>query len=137
MWQRRHGQRGTPSPDAAVAAASRTRRGPARHAAGALAAAVVAASPGASSAGPTHPGAAATTRLFLPVAVFGRDDRVAVPSRLQALKAKIGLLFSQRARLACTAFCVAPDVVATAGHCLYRTHGQQAPPLPDFWFART
>lgn len=53
-----------------------------------------------------------------------------------ALKVKIGLLFSQRSRLVCTALCVAANVVATAGHCLYRTHGEPAPPLADFWFAR-
>ena len=70
------------------------------------------------------------------MAVFGRDDRVALPTRLMALKEKIGLLFSQRSRLVCTAFCVAANVVATAGHCLYRTHGEPAPPLADFWFAR-
>jgi protease YdgD len=138
MRQRRHRQAGTPSAGVAVAAASRARRCPGRCAAGAaLAAAIAAASPAASTAGPTRPDAAATARLSLPVAVFGSDDRVAVPSRLEALKEKIGLLFSQRARLVCTAFCVAPNVVATAGHCLYRTHGQAAPPLHDFWFART
>jgi Putative peptidoglycan binding domain len=137
MWQRRHGQAGTPPAGAAVVAASRARCPVWRAAGAALAAAVAAASPAASSAGPTRPGAAAMTRLSLPVAVFGRDDRVAVPSRLEPLKEKIGLLFSQRARRVCTAFCVAPNVVATAGHCLYGTHGQQAPPLQDFWFART
>ncbi len=132
MWQRQHGQA-----RAAVAPASCALCRPARFAAIAvLAAAVGAASPVPGAAGPTRFGGAGTVRLSLPVAVFGRDDRVALPTRLMALKEKIGLLFSQRSRLVCTAFCVAANVVATAGHCLYRTRGEPAPPLADFWFAR-
>ena len=135
MRQRQQGQaRAAPAP-AAVAATSWCR--PARFAAIAvLAAAVGAASPAASAAGPTPVGGAGAGTETYPVAVFGSDDRVDVPTRLLALKEKIGLLFSQRSRLVCTAFCVAPNVVATAGHCLYRTHGEEAPALADFRFAR-
>ena len=138
MRERRHGLASKAAPAlAAVAPASCALCRPARFAAIAvLAAAVSAASPAPSAAGPTRFGGAGTVRLSLPVAVFGRDDRVALPTRLMALKEKIGLLFSQRSRLVCTAFCVAANVVATAGHCLYRTHGEPAPPLADFWFAR-
>jgi Putative peptidoglycan binding domain/Trypsin-like peptidase domain len=138
MRERQHGQASKAAPAlAAVAPASCALCRPARFAAIAvLAAAVSAASPAPSAAGPTRFGGAGTVRLALPVAVFGRDDRVALPTRLMALKEKIGLLFSQRSRLVCTAFCVAANVVATAGHCLYRTHGEPAPPLADFWFAR-
>jgi V8-like Glu-specific endopeptidase len=137
MRQRQQGQARAAPTLAAVAAASCALGRPARFATiAALAAAVGAASPASAAAGPTRFGGAGTVRLSLPVAVFGSDDRVAVPTRLIALKEKIGLLFSQRSRLVCTAFCVAPNVVATAGHCLYRTHGEHAPPLADFWFAR-
>lgn len=123
---------------APVAAARRAFCRPAGFAAIAmLAATVSAANPPAAAAGPARLGGGGTARLSAPVAVFGRDDRVDVPARLQGLKQQIGLIFSQRSRLLCTAFCVAPNVVATAGHCLYRTHGEQAPPLADFWFART
>ena len=36
----------------------------------------------------------------------------------------------------CTAFCVAKDVVATAGHCLLSTAGERPPRFADFWFPR-
>jgi protease YdgD len=49
---------------------------------------------------------------------------------------KMGLLFNARARTVCPAFCVAPDIIATAGHCLHRTAGEAPPRLADFWFAR-
>jgi len=88
-----------------------------------------------SQAGPARPGLPPPV-LAQPVAVFGRDERVAIPARYKDLPAKIGLLVNRRARLVCTGFCVAPDVVATAGHCLHRTHGERPPPLADFVFAR-
>src|SRR5689334_18420350 len=69
------------------------------------------------------------------VAVFGTDDRVALPAKYKDVQQKIGLLFNMRSRTVCTAFCVALDVVATAGHCLHRTLGERAPQLADFWFA--
>ena len=71
------------------------------------------------------------------VAVFGTDDRVALPAKYKDVQQKIGLLFNLRSRTVCTAFCVAPNVVATAGHCLHRTLGERAPQLADFWFARS
>ncbi len=72
---------------------------------------------------------------FHRIAVFGKDDRISVPRRYAALKAKIGMLFNNRARTLCTAFCVAPDVVATAAHCLFRTSGRTRPRHGDYWFA--
>jgi protease YdgD len=74
--------------------------------------------------------------MVLPVAVFGADDRVPLPAKFKDVQQKIGLLFNMRSRTVCTAFCVAPDVVATAGHCLHRTLGERPPQLADFWFAR-
>jgi protease YdgD len=79
---------------------------------------------------------AATGGALQRVAVFGTDDRIALPAKYKDVQQKIGLLFNMRSRTVCTAFCVAPDVVATAGHCLHRTLGERAPQLADFWFAR-
>jgi Putative peptidoglycan binding domain/Trypsin-like peptidase domain len=70
------------------------------------------------------------------VAVFGADDRTDLPPELKPVQQKMGLLFNSRSRTVCTAFCVAPDVVATAGHCLHRTLGERPPTHADFWFAR-
>ena len=70
-----------------------------------------------------------------PAAVFGEDDRQDLPSELEALKRSIGLVYSNRARSVCTGFCVAPNVVATASHCLFRTEGEQRPLLRRFRFS--
>jgi hypothetical protein len=69
------------------------------------------------------------------VAVFGTDDRSPVPAQYRDLKDRIGLLMNTRTRAVCTAFCVAPDVIATAGHCLYPSTGQRLPRISDFLFA--
>jgi V8-like Glu-specific endopeptidase len=95
---------------------------------GVWSAAAVAMQPQSQSAG--------TTRPVHPVAVFGTDDRVALPAKYKDVQQKIGLLFNMRSRTVCTAFCVAPNVVATAGHCLHRTLGERPPQPADFWFAR-
>jgi protease YdgD len=71
-----------------------------------------------------------------PVAVFGTDERVPLPAGLKSMREKMGMLFNLRARTVCTAFCIARDTIATAGHCLHRTAGQRPPRLSDFWFAR-
>lgn len=71
-----------------------------------------------------------------PVAVFGADERVLLPRAFRSLKDKMGLLFNPRSHMVCTAFCVTPDTVATAGHCLFRIAGESAPRISDFWFAR-
>ncbi len=36
----------------------------------------------------------------------------------------------------CSAFCLAETLIGTAAHCLFRTSGEKAPKLGDFWFAR-
>ena len=59
-----------------------------------------------------------------------------LPAKYKDLQEKMGLLFNPRSRMVCTAFCVAPDIVATAGHCLFRIAGERAPRIADFWFAR-
>lgn len=68
------------------------------------------------------------------VAVFGRDERTALPARLAALEGRIGLLYDRRSRSVCTAFCVAEDIVATAGHCVFRTSDEKTPSLQGFQF---
>jgi protease YdgD len=69
------------------------------------------------------------------VAVFGTDEREAVPQRYAKLGESIGLFFSNQARTVCTAFCVAPSIIATAAHCLAQPGGKPAP-LDQFMFAR-
>lgn len=90
------------------------------------------------AAGPSSPpsGAPSAAPSLHPVAVFGADDRTTLPAKFKDVQEKLGLLFNLRARTVCTAFCVARDVIATAGHCLHRTAGERAPRLADFWFAR-
>ena len=75
--------------------------------------------------------------LVARIAIFGDDDRGPVPTELKSAQEKIGLLYNGKAQIVCTAFCVAPDIVATASHCLFRTAEDRPPPLGDFVFARS
>jgi hypothetical protein len=78
-----------------------------------------------------------TGAIATPVAVFGEDNRVALPERYAAIAARIGVLFNNPARSVCSAFCVAPAMVATAAHCVAVTSPQGARMRPaDFLFAR-
>jgi protease YdgD len=70
------------------------------------------------------------------VAVFGADDRARLPDRYKALQKTIGLLYNNRSRTVCSAFCVAEDIVATAAHCIYRTAGEVQPRTDGFVFTR-
>jgi protease YdgD len=82
--------------------------------------------------GPAHsPGS-----LVEPVAVFGTDERTALPDKYKPLQEKIGLIFNTRRPMVCTAFCVAKDVIATASHCVHGTAGERPSRMADFWFAR-
>ena len=54
--------------------------------------------------------------LVHPVSVFGDDQRVPLPQSLREAGSKLGVLYDSRSHSVCTAFCVAPDVVATAAH---------------------
>ncbi len=76
----------------------------------------------------TLPGSRATA------SIFGADERVPLPQSLQKAGAKLGLFFDKGSHSVCTAFCVAPDVILTAAHCLYRTSGQQPLRLNDLSF---
>ena len=68
------------------------------------------------------------------VAVFGADNRGALPRKLQALRKSIGLVYNNRARSVCTGFCVTERTIATAAHCLFRTAGERRPKLAEFRF---
>lgn len=80
--------------------------------------------------------AAEPLSFWQPVAVFGTDDRVALPGNYKPLGERIGVLFNIRLRTVCSAFCVAPGVIGTAAHCLFNTRGERPPKLADLWFAR-
>jgi Putative peptidoglycan binding domain/Trypsin len=68
--------------------------------------------------------------------VFGNDDRVEVPPRLDVVGRSVGMLFNNEARTVCTAFCVSDNTIATAAHCLFKTAGETPPRVADFWFGR-
>lgn len=67
----------------------------------------------------------APPKLVQRIAVFGTDDRVPLPADKAALSQSIGLLYEGKSHSVCTAFCVGDDVIATAGHCLFRTEGER------------
>jgi protease YdgD len=69
------------------------------------------------------------------IAIFGTDDRVLTPPRYAKAAENVGLFFSNQSRTVCTAFCVAPNIVATAAHCLAQPGGAPAR-LSDYMFAR-
>lgn len=103
-----------------------------RHAAGLLMA-VLSGAIGAATAwsGPLPPPPSgpgfehSRSRLVQHVAVFGTDDRARLPPDKAPLSRSIGLLYEGRSHSVCTAFCVGDDVIATAGHCLFRTEGER------------
>ena len=59
--------------------------------------------------------------------VIGEDDRTDVPGEYRRLADGVGLLYNAKASFACTAFCVATDVIATNAHCLLRERGPNGP----------
>lgn len=66
-----------------------------------------------------------STSYLHKIAVFGTDDRVILPAGKSRLTRSIGLLYEGRSHSVCTAFCVGDDMIATAGHCLFRTEGER------------
>jgi hypothetical protein len=73
---------------------------------------------------------------ILPVAVFGSDERIAIPAKYKALQDKVGVFYNMRRRTVCSAFCVAGDIIMTAGHCLLGTGTDRPARVADFTFAR-
>ncbi len=72
--------------------------------------------------------------MITPIAVFGRDDRLALPAGFAHLRNSIGLVSDARTENLCTGFCVADRVIATAAHCLFPTTGERHPDLHGFQF---
>jgi len=68
------------------------------------------------------------------IAIFGEDNRKSLPKRYADLDGKIGLLYNDRVQTLCTAFCVAPDVIATAAHCLFGNPKGKRPKIANFSF---
>lgn len=81
-------------------------------------------------------GDASRPRLATPVAVFGSDDRTTVPPQLDWVAQRIGILFNNRTRTVCTAFCVADNIIATAAHCFAKGQTATTVRFSDFNFAR-
>ncbi|MFN0264734.1 trypsin-like peptidase domain-containing protein [Tepidamorphus sp. 3E244] len=68
--------------------------------------------------------------------VIDEDDRVEVPQEYRRLAEGVGLLYNTNASFACTAFCVARDVIATNAHCLIRQRVDAKPVMSkDFRFS--
>jgi len=68
------------------------------------------------------------------IAVFGADDRRPLSGRLNGLRSSIGVLTNTSSKAVCTAFCVATDIIATAGHCISGTADNSRPRAEDFVF---
>ncbi|MGH1418230.1 MAG: peptidoglycan-binding protein [Hyphomicrobiaceae bacterium] len=76
----------------------------------------------------------AKTSQIETVAVFGKDSRRILPKSRRDLSGKVGLLYDRSARSVCSAFCVAPNIVATAAHCLSATQRRRNHRLNNFTF---
>ena|GEM_PF-2452699 len=74
--------------------------------------------------------------LLHKIAVFGHDDRRPPPKKFRRLRDAIGLFFNNQTSTACSAFCVAGNVIATASHCLFKVNGKGSPRFSKFLFAR-
>ncbi|MEO1695497.1 MAG: trypsin-like peptidase domain-containing protein, partial [Pseudomonadota bacterium] len=85
---------------------------------------------GVAELGETAGGAAAPR----PIAVFGADQRTPVPAHRMKLVRSIGLLRGPTSQTVCSAFCVAPNVIATAAHCLMTPNRIWRAGLQDFRF---
>ncbi len=67
-------------------------------------------------------------------AVFGADHRRAVPAEKSSIADRIGTLLASGSGALCTAFCVAPNVIATASHCIYGTSTAPRPSMSRLTF---
>jgi len=90
--------------------------------------------PTAAIAGPAKMSSGHGAPLVDRVAIFGQDDRRDLPDNLSGLEGKIGMIFEPVSQTLCTAFCVAPDVVATAAHCLFQPKGGRLPEISSLNF---
>ena len=60
------------------------------------------------------------TGLAAKASVFGTDQRVPLPQSLQQAGAKLGVFFDSKSHSVCTAFCIAPDLVAASNGANHR-----------------
>jgi len=67
-------------------------------------------------------------------AVFGKDNRSDIPPEYAYLAGRIGMIYEPDTQTLCSAFCVAPNVVATASHCLFQPRNGRMPNLVDMSF---
>ncbi len=72
--------------------------------------------------------------LWHNVAVLGRDDRRPLPKRYRQMQRKIGILHNPLTNTLCSAFCVRPNVIATAAHCFFSRKNGQPLKLSAFRF---
>lgn len=83
----------------------------------------------ATAAGPAPLQAGRLQDKFSPllqrVAVFGKDERRPVPQSYRPALESVGVIRDPASHSVCTVFCVAPDVIATASHCLYGTNASE------------
>ena len=75
----------------------------------------------------SHP----VSNTLKPVAVFGKDNRKAVPEKWSALEGRIGMLYEPSTQTLCTAFCVKENIIATASHCLFQPKHHNLPDQPE------
>ncbi len=73
--------------------------------------------------------------LITPVAVFGKDNRRFLARKKSPISNKIGLLYNQRTRTLCTAFCLSKSIIGTAAHCLFSKAGRRRQKIRDFTFS--
>ena len=85
------------------------------------------------NAGKTEAGGAQSALLHK-VAVLGRDDRRLLPRRYKDMRRKIGILHNPVTNTLCSAFCVRPNVIATAAHCFFSHKNGQPLNLSAFRF---
>ncbi len=63
----------------------------------------------------------ASNPLITKIAVLGKDDRIKLPAKYRSLAIGIGILGQAgKHGWSCTAFCVAPNIVATNAHCIVK-----------------
>ncbi|MGQ0456671.1 MAG: trypsin-like peptidase domain-containing protein [Hyphomicrobium sp.] len=86
---------------------------------------------------PAMAGLCLATALFsnASAAVFGDDDRRPLPQERRALADKIGALTSGGTGAACSAFCLAPNIIATTSHCVFGTAAKNRPALSSLRFS--
>lgn len=69
------------------------------------------------------------------VNVLGKDTRTGIPFKYRSLRGGMGLLHKPNSKFSCSAFCVAPDVIATAAHCvLSGKKGKKRPEVSKIYF---